>query len=93
MPEARRLARVTFEEMLELASLGSRVLQIRAVKYAGKFLSKSPLALGLGKLAINRSLDQDMQAGLADAATLQSFLLSSEEYQQAMKAFDENNKK
>jgi aspartate kinase len=37
VPEARRLARVTFEEMLELASLGSRVLQIRAVKYAGKF--------------------------------------------------------
>ena len=37
VPEARRLERVTFEEMLELASLGSRVLQIRAVKYAGKF--------------------------------------------------------
>ncbi len=34
---ARRLARVTFEEMLELASLGSRVLQIRAVEFAGKY--------------------------------------------------------
>ena len=37
VPEARRLERVTFEEMLEMASLGSRVLQIRSVKYAGKF--------------------------------------------------------
>jgi aspartate kinase len=37
VPEARRLERVTFEEMIEMASLGSRVLQIRAVKYAGKF--------------------------------------------------------
>ena len=34
---ARRLPRVTFEEMLELASLGSKVLQIRAVEFAGKF--------------------------------------------------------
>ncbi|MEJ2515076.1 MAG: aspartate kinase [Gammaproteobacteria bacterium] len=34
---ARRLSRVTFEEMLELASLGSRVLQIRSVQFAGKY--------------------------------------------------------
>ena len=37
MPEARRLDRITFEEMIELASQGSRVLQIRAVKFAGKY--------------------------------------------------------
>lgn len=37
VPQARRLARVTFEEMLELASLGSRVLQIRSVQFAGKY--------------------------------------------------------
>jgi aspartate kinase len=37
VPEARRLDRVTFEEMIELASQGSRVLQIRAVKFAGKY--------------------------------------------------------
>ncbi|MGH8402039.1 MAG: aspartate kinase, partial [Gammaproteobacteria bacterium] len=37
VPEARRLARITFEEMLELASLGSKVLQIRAVEFAGKY--------------------------------------------------------
>jgi len=35
--EARRMDRVTFEEMLELASLGSRVLQIRSVEFAGKY--------------------------------------------------------
>jgi aspartate kinase len=37
VPEARRLDRITFEEMIELASQGSRVLQIRAVKFAGKY--------------------------------------------------------
>ena len=35
-PAARRLSRITFEEMLEMASLGSKVLQIRAVEFAGK---------------------------------------------------------
>ncbi len=34
---ARRLDRITFEEMLEMASLGSKVLQIRAVEFAGKY--------------------------------------------------------
>ena len=37
VPEARRLDRITFEEMLELASLGSKVLQIRSVEFAGKY--------------------------------------------------------
>ncbi len=37
VPEARRLERITFEEMLEMASLGSKVLQIRAVEFAGKY--------------------------------------------------------
>lgn len=36
VPEARRLDKITFEEMLEMASLGSKVLQIRAVEFAGK---------------------------------------------------------
>ena len=36
-PGARRLERITFEEMLEMASLGSKVLQIRAVEFAGKY--------------------------------------------------------
>ena len=37
VPEARRMETVTFEEMLELASLGSKVLQIRSVEFAGKY--------------------------------------------------------
>jgi aspartate kinase len=37
VPEARRMAVVSFEEMLEMASLGSKVLQIRAVEFAGKY--------------------------------------------------------
>ena len=41
VPEARRLARVTFEEMLEMASLGSKVLQIRSVEFAGKYRVKT----------------------------------------------------
>lgn len=36
-PKARRLPRITFEEMLEMASLGSKVLQIRSVEFAGKY--------------------------------------------------------
>ena len=36
VPEARRLRSVSFEEMLEMASLGSKVLQIRSVEFAGK---------------------------------------------------------
>ena len=37
VPEARRLKTVSFEEMLEMASLGSNVLQIRSVEFAGKY--------------------------------------------------------
>ncbi len=37
VPEARRLRTITFEEMLEMASLGSKVLQIRSVEFAGKY--------------------------------------------------------
>ena len=40
VPEARRLSTVTFEEMLEMASLGSKVLQIRSVEFAGKYKVK-----------------------------------------------------
>ena len=37
VPEARRLDRITFEEMMEMASLGSRILQIRSVSFAGRY--------------------------------------------------------
>jgi len=40
VPEARRLKTVTFEEMLEMASLGSKVLQIRSVEFAGRYRVK-----------------------------------------------------
>ena len=40
-PNARRMERISFEEMLELASLGSKILQIRSVEFAGKY--KVPL--------------------------------------------------
>ncbi len=39
--EARRLSKITFEEMLEMASLGSKVLQIRSVEFAGKYKVKT----------------------------------------------------
>ncbi|MDH4380813.1 MAG: aspartate kinase [Gammaproteobacteria bacterium] len=37
VPEARRLERITYEEMLEMASLGAKVLQIRSVEFASKY--------------------------------------------------------
>ena len=37
VPEARRLKTITFEEMMELASLGSKILQTRSVEFAGKY--------------------------------------------------------
>ena len=40
VPEARKLDTITFEEMLELSSLGSKVLQIRSVEFAGKYKVK-----------------------------------------------------
>ena len=40
VPEARKLETITFEEMLEMASLGSKVLQIRSVEFAGKYKVK-----------------------------------------------------
>ncbi|HUX62795.1 aspartate kinase [Sulfuricella sp.] len=40
VPEARRLKAITFEEMLEMASLGSKVLQTRSVEFAGKYKVK-----------------------------------------------------
>ena len=40
VPEAKKLDSITFEEMLEMASLGSKVLQIRSVEFAGKYKVK-----------------------------------------------------
>lgn len=70
---ARRLSRITFEEMLEMASLGSKVLQIRAVEFAGKY--NVPLRVlhsfqeGPGTLITLDEEDNDMEqpvvAGIA----------------------------
>ena len=56
-------------------------------EYAELFLDKSPTALGLGKLLINKSLDMDTRAGLEAAGEVQSRLLDGEEYRQAMRIF------
>jgi aspartate kinase len=66
VPEARRLRTVTFEEMLEMASLGSKVLQIRSVEFAGKY--KVPLRV------LSSLTDADMPlAEEASSGTLITF--------------------
>jgi aspartate kinase len=73
VPEARRLASLSFEEMLEMASLGSKVLQIRSVEFAGKYRvpvrvlsSFSPSDIALADEAASGTLipveeDRDME--------------------------------
>jgi aspartate kinase len=71
VPEARRLDRITFEEMLELASLGSKVLQTRSVEFAGKY--KVPLRVlssfepGTGTLISyeEKAVEQPLISGIA----------------------------
>ena len=72
-PSAQRLEKITFEEMLEMASLGSKVLQIRAVEFAGKY--KVPLRVlstfkdGPGTLITldeeNSNMEQPIVSGIA----------------------------
>jgi aspartate kinase len=59
--EARRLDRVTFEEMLEMASLGSKVLQIRSVEFAGKYQVKTRVLSSLTDPLM--PLDAEMKSG------------------------------
>jgi aspartate kinase len=71
VPEARRLDKITFEEMLELASQGSKVLQIRSVEFAGKYLVRlrvlssfeNPEASSPGTL-ITYEEDEDMEQAI-----------------------------
>ncbi|MGE5170376.1 MAG: aspartate kinase [Rudaea sp.] len=71
VPEARRLDKITFEEMLELASQGSKVLQIRSVEFAGKYLVRlrvlssfeDPEASSPGTL-ITYEEDEDMEQAI-----------------------------
>ena len=59
--DARRLDRITFEEMLEMASLGSKVLQIRSVEFAGKYQVKTRVLSSLTDPMM--PLDQEMKSG------------------------------
>jgi aspartate kinase len=61
VPEAKRLEKVTFEEMLEMASLGSKVLQIRSVEFAGKYKVKTRVLSSLTDPDI--PLQQEMHSG------------------------------
>ena len=59
--DARRLNTITFEEMLEMASLGSKVLQIRSVEFAGKYKVKTRVLSSLTDPLI--PLDLEMKSG------------------------------
>lgn len=67
-PKAKRLAKITFEEMLEMASLGSKVLQIRSVEFAGKYNVPlrvlSSFAPGEGTLISYDEEEQEMENAL-----------------------------
>lgn len=61
VPEARRLRVVSFEEMLEMASLGSKILQIRSVEFAGKY--RVPTRVLSSLTDPDMALDEEMQSG------------------------------
>lgn len=61
VPEARRMGVVSFEEMLELASLGSKILQIRSVEFAGKYQVPVRVLSSLTDPLI--SLEEEMSSG------------------------------
>lgn len=60
-PNAKRLHKITFEEMLEMASLGSKVLQIRSVEFAGKYKVKTRVLSSLTDPDMN--LTEEAQSG------------------------------
>jgi aspartate kinase len=61
VPEARRLKVVSFEEMLEMASLGSKILQIRSVEFAGKYRVPTRVLSSLTDPMI--PLDEEIKSG------------------------------
>lgn len=61
VPEARRLSVITFEEMLEMASMGSKVLQIRSVEFAGKY--KVPVRVLSSFTPWDIALGEEAQSG------------------------------
>jgi aspartate kinase len=61
VPEARRLQTISFEEMLEMASLGSKVLQIRSVEFAGKY--RVPLRVLSSFTPWDIDIDEEARSG------------------------------
>jgi aspartate kinase len=61
VPEARRLRTISFEEMLEMASLGSKVLQIRSVEFAGKY--RVPLRVLSSFTPWDIAIDEESRSG------------------------------
>ena len=61
VPEAQRLHKITFEEMLEMASLGSKVLQLRSVEFAGKY--RVPLRVLSSMTDADTPLQQEAESG------------------------------
>jgi aspartate kinase len=61
VPEAQRLHTISFEEMLEMASLGSKVLQIRSVEFAGKY--RVPLRVLSSFTPWDIPLDEEARSG------------------------------
>jgi aspartate kinase len=78
VPNARRLTSVTFEEMLEMASLGSKVLQIRSVEFAGKYRVRLRVLSSLTDP--NISIEEESQSGtlitFEDDGTMEAALVS-----------------
>ncbi len=61
VPEARRLTTISFEEMLEMASMGAKVLQIRSVEFAGKY--RVPLRVLSSFTPWDIDIDEEAQSG------------------------------
>jgi len=61
VPEARRMHTISFEEMLEMASLGSKVLQIRSVEFAGKY--RVPLRVLSSFTPWDINIDEEAKSG------------------------------
>ena len=61
VPEARRLQTISFEEMLEMASMGSKVLQIRSVEFAGKY--KVPLRVLSSFTPWDMAIEEEARSG------------------------------
>ncbi len=78
VPEARRLERITFEEMLEMASLGSKVLQIRSVEFAGKYRVKTRVLSSLTPPEM--PIDEEARSGtlitFEEAQTMEQAVIS-----------------